>query len=251
MKKSLLFALVLATICLMPSCKKHASEIAFGDTVGMLVSTYDSTDMKVSLQVPWERYYDIDLDSDGSPDIQLLSRNEGSPNVGRVETSYIKCLNENLSLLGDIFLQDHYVHYDTIIQQYDDETWIITRRTFSCEKQDESDVIEKTEEKLSLWDADAGETFGLANDYMSTEVTLIGHSYTLRYTPEEVSPNLIIQSIDIHDNNSCDYYPFYTERYIGFKFNINGRDHLGWMKIILEERLGDYFVKPIESAIQK
>ena len=52
-------------------------------------------------------------------------------------------------------------------------------------------------------------------------------------------------------NDDCDYFPMDKEQYIGFKFTIDGRDHLGWMKIILEERQGDYYVRPIESAIQK
>ena len=35
------------------------------------------------------------------------------------------------------------------------------------------------------------------------------------------------------------------------QMNTPKKHHLGWMKIILEENMGEYYVRPIESAIQK
>ena len=251
MKKALFLALALAAICIMPSCKKYASEIAFGETRGMRIMTYDSTDLLTSHTfAPYTDYYDIDLNNDGREDLQLISIYAGSPAVGHSEVSYIKCIDENVALLGDIILLEHYVHYDTIEQQNDDVTYVTKMETHTCERIDDLDSIENSEEKLSLRDANAGETFGLENDFMNTDVTLKDFSYYLSYL-EEFSPNLIAESAYVYDNESCNSFPLNTERYIGFKYTINGRDHLGWMKIILELRDGDYYVKPIEAAIQK
>ena len=251
MKKSLFLVLALATICIIPSCKKYASEIAFGETRGMRIMTYDSTDLLTSHQyAPYSDYYNIDLNHDGREDLQLISIYAGSHEIGRSEVSYIKCLSKDVALLGNIILQEHYVHYDTIIQQHDDVTYITKMETHTCERIYELDSIENSEEKLLIRDADAGETFGLEDDFMNTDVTLKDFSYYLSFL-EEFSPNLIVESAYVYDNESCNSFPLKTERYIGFKFNINGRDHLGWMKIILELRNGDYYVKPIEAAIQK
>ena len=248
MRKLWFLVLVLAAICIMPSCKKYASNIAFGDTGGMRVSTYDSTDMQTEYL---NSFYDIDLNKDGQPDLQLLSVYTGSPAVGRAEVSYIKCLNENIALLGDIILQEQYVHTDTTINQVDEVTYVNIHRTHSCERTDETDVVEKTEEKLLLTASNAGKTFGLEDSFMSTEVQLKGFSYSIGLDPEGWGTNLITQHYDTYNSNCDDIFPLDQEQYIGFKFNLSGRYHLGWMKIILEQRQGDYYVRPIESAIQK
>lgn len=247
LKKTLFIILLLAAICIMQSCKKYASEIVFGETRGMRIMTYDSTDLQTEYM---KRYYDIDLNNDGREDLQLISIYVGSHELGRSYVSHIKCLNENVALLGDIIIQEHYVHYETIKQQNGGVTYITKLETHTCERIDESDSIESSEEKLLIRDADAGETFGIEDDCMNTDVTLKDFSYSICYL-DEFSPNLIEESAFVYDNESCNSFPLKTERYIGFKFNINGRDHLGWMKIILEIRDGDYCVKPIEAAIQK
>lgn len=248
MKKSLFLALALAAICIIPSCKKFASNIAFGDTGGMRVATYDSTDMQTGYM---KSFYDIDLNKDGQPDLQLLSVYEGSPEVGRAEVSYIKCLNENFALLGDIIIQEQYIHTDTTINQVEEVTYVTIHRTHSCERTDETDIVENTEEKLLLIASNAGKTFGLEDSFMSTKVQLNGFSYSIGFDPDGWGTNLVTRHYDTYNSNCDDIFPLDQEQYIGFKFNLNGRNHLGWMKIILEEHQGDYYVRPIESAIQK
>ena len=249
MKKSLLIVLALASICLMPSCKKYASEIAFGDTAGMRVKTYDSTDLKTS-DNELEKYYDIDLDKDGRADIKLTSKCLISVFFGNPVFSYIKCENEDVALLGDIILQEHYVHSDTTITLNEGVTFQRITKTHTCERVDDADVIEKTEEKLSLIAANAGESFGLEDDFLSTEVLLNDIDYGFCDSPEEISPNFFTQECNNY-NNDCDYFPLDKEQYVGFKFNKNGRDHLGWIRIILEGSYGNYYVRPIESAVQR
>ena len=244
MKKSFLFALALATICIMPSCKKHASEIAFGDTSGMRIVSYDSSDLQTD---HYETYYEIDLNNDGQGDIKLTSQLIASAAISDPFVSYIKCMSKDIALLGDIFLQEHYIHIDTTITQHDGVTFERITRTHTCERVDETNIVEDSEEKLSLTAANAGESFGLNNSFLSTEVALNGFSYGFCDDPEEISPNFVTQQCDYY-NNDCECFPLDKEQYIGFKFTIDGKDHLGWMKIILES---GYYVRPIESAIQK
>lgn len=249
MKKPLLIVLALAAICLMPSCKKYASEITFGDTAGMRVKTYDSTDLKTSDQ-GLTKYYDIDLNKDGQADIKLTSRCVMSAFLGNPVYSYIKCENEDVALLGDIIMQEHYVHSDTAVTQNEGVTYQTITKTHTCERVDDTDVIEETEEKLSLRAANAGESFSLEDDFLTTEVALNDIEYGFCNDPEGWGTDFITQICNNYKND-CDCFPTDKEQYIGFKFNKNGRDHLGWIKIILEESQGDYYVRPIESAVQR
>jgi len=247
MKKSLFFTLVLAAICLMPSCKKYASEIAFGDTAGMRVATYDNTDMQ---SAHYESYYEIDLNNYGQCDIKLFSQLIASAAIGDPIVSYIKCKNKDIALLGDIILQEHYIHTDTTVTVQEGVTFQRITKTHTCERVDNTDIVEDSEEKLSLTAANAGESFGLENSFLSTEVALNGFSYGFCDDPESWGTDFVTQQCDNY-NNDCDYFPLNKEQYVGFKFNKNGRDHLGWIKIILEENMGDYYVRLIESAVQK
>lgn len=247
MKKTLFFALALTAICIMPSCKKYASEIAFGDTAGMRVATYDNTDMQ---SAHYESYYEIDLNNDKQCDIKLYSQLIASVAIGDPIVSYIKCKNKDIALLGDIILQEHYIHTDTTVTVQEGVTFQRITKTHTCERVDATDIIEDSKEKLSLTAANAGESFGLENSFLSTEVALNGFSYGFCDDPVDIGTDFVTQQC-CNYNNDCDSFPVDKEQYIGFKFTIDGRDHLGWLKIILEERQGDYYVRPIESAIQK
>ncbi len=165
MKKPLLIVLALASICLMPSCKKYASEITFGDTAGMRVKTYYRTDLQTS---DYKKFYDIDLNKDVWPDITLTSVCIASVFLGNPVVSYIKCENEDVALLGDIIMQEHYVHSDTTVTQHEEVTFQTITETHTCEKVDNTDIIEETEEKLSLRAANAGESFGLEDSFLSS-----------------------------------------------------------------------------------
>lgn len=249
MKKSLLIVLALTAIYLMPSCKKYASEIAFGDTAGMRVKTYDSTDLQTSNNED-EKYYEIDLNNDGRPDIKLTSRLVMSVFFGNPVFSYIKCENEDVALLGDVILQEHYVHSDTTVTLDEGVTFQRITKTHTCQRVDDTDIIEKTEEKLSLRAANAGESFSLKDDFLNAEVSLNDIEYGICDDPEGWGTDFMTQVCNNY-NNDCNYFPVNKEQYIGFKFNKNGRAHLGWIKIILEESQGDYYVRPIESAVQR
>ena len=77
MNKSLFFAIILAAICLMPSCKKDNtnSKVVFGNSKGLSVTSYED----MALVVQYSHYswgYFVDLNNDGQNDIQFYSTSE-------------------------------------------------------------------------------------------------------------------------------------------------------------------------------
>ena len=102
MKKTLLFALALAVLCIMPSCKKDPAQtkVVFGNSQGMTVTSYED----IPLVVPYGHYswgYYIDLNGDGQDDVQFHSTSEVYE--GGILTE-LYC-QENTALLGEIIDQ--------------------------------------------------------------------------------------------------------------------------------------------------
>lgn len=104
MKKSILFALALVIICLMPSCKKDTTngKVVFGDNKGMTVTSYEGIPLVVQYgHHSWG--YTIDLNSDGQDDIQFHSTNE---NTGGCIHTELECKHEHIALLGSLNNQE-------------------------------------------------------------------------------------------------------------------------------------------------
>ena len=99
MKKSLLFILALAAICIMPSCKKDAAQtkVVFGNSKGMYITSYEGTLFPVQYG-HWSWGNTIDLDGDGQHDFQFHSTSEVME--GGILTE-LYC-NENTALLGEV-----------------------------------------------------------------------------------------------------------------------------------------------------
>ena len=77
MKKSLFFALALAIICIMPSCKKDLAQtkVVFGDSKGMTVTSYEGISLVNQYGHNSWGYY-VDLNNDGQQDVQFYSMSE-------------------------------------------------------------------------------------------------------------------------------------------------------------------------------
>ena len=77
MKKSFLFALALAAICIMPSCKKDTTQtkVVFGDSKGMTVTSYEGIPLVEQYgHFSWGYY--VDLNNDGQNNVQFYSTSE-------------------------------------------------------------------------------------------------------------------------------------------------------------------------------
>ncbi len=81
MKKTLLFTLALAAICILPSCKKDSTQakVVFGNSKRMSVTSYEASYEGIPLV---EQYghnswgYYVDLNNDGLQDVQFYSMSE-------------------------------------------------------------------------------------------------------------------------------------------------------------------------------
>ena len=77
MKKTLFFALALAAICLMPSCKKDSTQakVVFGNSKRMSVTSYEGIPLVEQYgHFSWGYY--VDLNNDGQGDVQFYSTSE-------------------------------------------------------------------------------------------------------------------------------------------------------------------------------
>ena len=76
-KKTLLFTLALAAICILPSCKKDSTQtkVVFGDSKGMTVTSYEGISLVNQYGHNSWGYY-VDLNNDGLQDVQFYSMSE-------------------------------------------------------------------------------------------------------------------------------------------------------------------------------
>lgn len=103
MKKTLLFTLALAAICILPSCKKDPSQgkVVFGKIQWMYVKSYK--DVPLVEQYGHNSWgYFVDFNNDGHNDVQFHSTSELG---GKGILTELYCCDENTALLGEIIDQ--------------------------------------------------------------------------------------------------------------------------------------------------
>lgn len=246
MKKLLLFTMVLAAILSLTSCKKDPSQnkIIFGDSSRMAVTKYEANQYQSDNFGQW--YYSIDLNHDGTDDVQFFMEDIGSAGLGHELVHTLKCLNENVELLGETIIQNKYYHVDSTFHTEDSISWVVgVYQTYSCEQMDEADSIVSTTEKFLLSANNANDSFDGTDSFMSTNVIIKNRSYFYPMGTEQIGN--ILYHYQLEYLNNCDIFPMDEEKYIGFRINSGNKTRLGWMKIILNEDK----VQLLETAIQK
>ncbi len=279
MKKTLLFALALAAICIMPSCKKDpapnnngqgeqptdtitngndtipdipivTNKFYFGDTTGMTVTDYDSI---LNYDVMW-RPFILDLNGDGIDDIKIATYFDGPMAIGKQQTLTLYCLNQQTEILADSIVKESFIHQETVITNNDD--WIVTTHSYNystCGKTTEDDQVE-TSKVFEVFANDYNDTFGAEDHFQSGNAILFREDieYSLFDSNESNQTVSVNYSKFIYN---CWNFPTNEEKYIGFRINQNGNPRYGWLKIKLVPTWawGDEVVdtKLIETAIQK
>ncbi len=241
MKKTLLFTMFLAFFCSFLSCTKKttsdtfvaSSTIVFGQVDGMKINKYETNNFGL---------ISLDLNGDGLKDLVSNTEYVGSANLGHDFVTTIKCNHNDIVLLGDVIQQERFLHIDSTFYLEDDI--ICVDRIYTCQHLSETDSLISITEKLSNIYHDSGDTYGLDNSFMNTEVCLKNWSY-------EFSIHEVIGDINYYyvyrTNNDCDYFPMNEEKYIGYKIKDNDRERLGWIKIILHHN----GIELLETAIQQ
>ena len=228
-----------------PNNEQNSDQITFGDYEGMDVTPYDSSFHPEQYgHFSWGNT--IDLDGDGQNDVQFHSEDIGSAGLGHDIVTTLKCQHNKIELLGDIILQEKYLHIDTTSHTEDSIWWVLgIYYNYTCERIAEIDSVVSTTEKLSLYANDANASFSNNDTFMSTDVVLKNRSYS--YSAGTENGDHVLYHYEISYENDCDYFPMNEEKYIGFKLTENNQSRLGWMKVILHH---DY-VELLETAIQK
>ena len=248
MKKTLLFALALSAVCIMPSCGKDpkpADKIIFGNTEGLTVVNYDTV-----LHVVGS--LSMDLDQDGTDDIKVESCQESSYEGQTFGSQILNlyCLNENIALFGETIEKESYIHCDTFISGEEGQTFVSHILNYTtCEKESDDDEVIITNEFMATTNAEGG-TLYMSDNYSSDHVILFREN--IEFLLEPVTSNdTIYYSTQIYDF-SCDNYETNTMTYIGFKLTRDGKSRLGWLKIYLYSLLGNVVHAEIhETAIQE
>ena len=269
MKKTFLFTLALAAVCIMPSCQKEpngngqgeepvANKITFGDYEGMDVVTYDSIEWEYD-QIHDMSYYlkDFDLNGDGTNDFVLESTASVDPNSEDLNnpryTYSISLSSSKLTFHSQTVLNEVYLHVDSTIYPTDSIPLIYLDRKLTCNKLLESDPLQESynlkvliqHEKEDLLNSD--DTFVLS-PYFTLYESNMEFPYFL--DPEVTEATVYVSEVLAYEE--CYNFPIGEATFIGFKYIEESRTRLGWIKIIIEPNAnGDLIARPLETAIQK
>ena len=130
MKRLVLFAMALAVVCIMPSCKKERTGITFGDYTGMIVTSYDTVSMQHTPNDRW--FYLLDLNGDGETNIRLYT------DLSTYGVSAIHCIDEDLTqIICKEIEKTLYLHKDTTYWYDGDTTHVLISNIYTCHKIDE------------------------------------------------------------------------------------------------------------------
>ena len=220
--------------------------IRFGDTTGMIVTTYNTIMEFDEGRNP----IILDLNDGGIDDIKIETYYDGPLAIGEFQTLTLHCLNDHTELLGDSIVKESYSHRETTYDTIDDYIVITHAYTFStCETIEENDPV-NTSKVFEVFDNDYDNTFGAEDHFQTGNAVLFRENvkYSLAYPGDE------IVDVDYYNNiYDCWNFPTDEEKYIGFRITKNGNSRYGWLKIKLHPTWGGKVVNTelIETAIQK
>lgn len=248
MKKTLLFILALAAVCIMSSCNKERTGITFGDYTGMIVTSYDTVSMQHTTTDFSDQWgYLVDLNGDGKNNIQLYT---SVTNHG-LSISAIHCIDDDeTQIICKEVEKKRYLHSDTTYWQTGDTTHVTITEIYTFHKIDEADIVEHIETVSIPQAYDEGDLFILNKNSFPEFVTLYKRATESNYTAYSADPNNQTHYHTVFKND-YDIFPLDEEKYVGFRMTDADRFRYGWMKIKLFNKDGKYFVKLFETAIQE
>ena len=209
MKKTLLFVLALAAVCVMPSCNKERTGITFGDYTGMIVTSYDTVSIHNTPAFPDKWLYLVDLNGDGKNNIRLYTDLSMTP-----ATSAIHCIDDDLTQIVCKEVEKiWYLHADTTYRQDGDTTHVFITRTYTCHKIDETDKVERRETVSIPQAYNAGDLFVLNKNSFPEFVVL--HEQTMDMEDSNTYGENTTYQTHYHTIAKFDYdrFPFWIQIY--------------------------------------
>lgn len=220
-----------------------ASEIKAGDYKDMIINYYDTT---LVGGYHYLNTFNVDMNNDGVDDFQMESEIWGSPGMGQIPLSAIKCLHASAKLLGTNSFDTLFINRDTIIQegQYSGtwEKYLIN--SFTCNRMEETDSILTITPVFDLTILERDQLIRQTDHFRCDTLTLITGTRGNWPVFIGVSGDTTIYEYNV-SYNDCRTFPMEQIVFLGVKLD-NSR--LGWIKLTIF----DYYKIMIqESGIQQ
>lgn len=217
--------------------------LTMGNKSGMEI-TYLDTIIKASY--PSSVDYQIDIDKNGTADLQITSTIWGSPAVGAHPGSYIKSLNSDFQLYGN-YSNDTVFHNFTISSVEDPDAYytLIHAHRYSCSRIDSNDSIISIQSTFKTPPLVKGSTISKEDPFRTEKAQLIDDSYSFPPSSYTVNPDTVIGVFTSY-LRECNNFPIGSAVYIGFKNTKKSK--MGWIRFMFAD---EYNLLLLETAIQK
>lgn len=225
MKRSVLFAMALAAVFVMPSCGKEPEKtITYGNAKGMNIIPYDSIIDNGSVY--------LDIDNDGVMDFCI-----DNPYFDGLTDNYPQDIRitsrqpEKYSFQGRIEEKVVYLHCEYNYVDSLDKVLAFGDCTYShCGKiADNNEEIHNNE--LNVCPHEANELLRLDDEFSGPQIILFRNDYSFQDSNWYEDGDTIYIYTTTHIYH-CDNFPIDTPFYIGFRSN-GQKELLGWFKLIL------------------
>lgn len=239
--------LIISLILLAYACEKgnpaKAPEIKAGDNKNMIINYYDTV-LAGGYHVV--NTLNIDMNNDGVDDFQLESEIWGSPGMGQIPVSAIKCLHNSAKLLGDFTYDTLFVNRDTLIQEgaYSGtwEKYLINN--YTCNRIEQNDSILLITPTFELTILEREELISQSDNFSCDTLTLISGPRGNWPVFVGVSGDTTIYEYNV-SYNDCKVFPMEKIVFVGVELDNN---RLGWIKLTIFDY---YKVMLHESGIQE
>ncbi|MFH0758782.1 MAG: hypothetical protein V2B15_15950 [Bacteroidota bacterium] len=216
-------------------------EIALGDLDQMVVNHYDTTLTGVYHE---QKILELDIDNDGTDDLQITNEIWGSPGLGQHPYSTIRCLHQEIQLAGIHTYDTSFLNHEVWIGDepgFQVEVW--EYYNYTCHRISEADSILSIIPVFEISTFHRDEILHSGDQFQADTATLYNDPFA--YPPEmwESGDTLFRRSIVYA--NDCYLFPADQATYIGLKMTDSHR--LGWIRLGM---FSCYKVLVLESAVQ-
>lgn len=267
MKRLFLFPILVMILVSFVSCVKEPNDnpgsetsnsITIGKYDGMTVMTFDS----IHWEYEWNNIIDtyqasFDINHDGSPDFYLetvaTTSFEGSDDDPKdhFDVVIFSDYSDYFEFHNEIIKTIVYTEEDTTIVYTDSIPLIYIEVVHHCELATESEQPESYSNTV-LFQHNKGDVLDNNDKFLGGSCDLIkfNRDYNLSYYSE--TEGAYIYESDITATWDCLNFPIGEEFYIGFKHTDKDKEHLGWIKLIIEpDSNGILLARPLETAYQE
>lgn len=219
------------------------SEISIGSYTNMIINYYDTT-LIGKYNDP--QYFKIDINNDGTDDIQFESELWGSPAVGQNPKSVLKSLNKNVQIYGYQTNDTLFINRGTqIYNASDNKIEVYKYENHTCSRINENDSIAKITPSFKVIALDRENKIKISDTYKSAEITLIDDWYGFPPSSYKAGRDTtIIEYTTFY--NDCNNFPIDEIKYVGIKFEAESK--LAWIKFSVFDK---YKILILESGIQE